>query len=109
MKTKKLTNQIQAFSDTYTTLTECFGPDLPAEHLAVYSGLPLDAIKAIILCKQIEQSVDQLDSLLLKYANISALGFAGSRGIHLINVCDDDTMFITYENFEAILSLNTNG
>ena len=100
MKKETFTNQIQAFADTYENLTECFGANLPAEQLAVFSGLPLEAVKALVICKDIERSIEKLDKLLLKYPNMSALGFAGSRGAHLINVCDDDTMFITFENFD---------
>lgn len=101
MKTKKLSTQIAAFSNTYDDLTNCFGVNLPVEQLQVFSGLPLNAVKALVLCKQIEQSIDQLDKFLLKYPNMYALGFAGSGKAHLINIADDDTFFITYENFDV--------
>jgi len=103
MQTKKLTTQISNFASTYDLLTECFGANLPAEQLAVFSGLPLEAVKALVLCKQIEQSIDQLNALLIKYP-MSALGFSGSGRAHLINVCDDDTMSITFENFNVFES-----
>ena len=101
MKTKNLAAKVAAFSDTYDSLIECFGTGLPDEAIAGHAGLPLEVIKALVLCKDIERSIDQLDSLLLKYPNMSALGFAGSGRAHLINIVDDDTMFITYENFDV--------
>ncbi|MCE5175834.1 MAG: hypothetical protein ABFC90_07325 [Bacteroidales bacterium] len=101
MKTKKLTNQIQAFSETYDNLTDCFGGNLPVESLAEFSGLPLGSIKALVICKDIERSIEKLDRLLLKDPTVSALGFTGSGRAHLINIADDDTFFITYQNFDV--------
>lgn len=100
MKTKNLAAKVAAFSDTYDSLIECFGNNLPPEAIAGHSGLPLEAVKALVLSKQIEQSIDQLNTLLLKCPNMTALGFAGSGRAHLINIADDDTIFITYENFD---------
>jgi len=109
MKTKKLAAKVAAFSDTYDSLIECFGTGLPDESIAGHAGLPLEVIKALVLCKVIERSVDQLDTLLLKYPNVSALGFAGSGKAHLINVYDDDTMFVTYDNFDIFENKDNDG
>lgn len=105
MKKQTFTSQITDFSYTYNNLISCFGVNLPVKALAKFSGLPHEVVQALVLCKDIERYIDQLDFLLLKYPNITSLGFAGSGKAHLINVFDDDTMLVTYDNFDIFESI----
>jgi len=99
-----LSKQIATFADTYDDLIDCFGGKLPIEALSGSSGLPIDIVTAVVLCKDIERSIEELNKFLIKYPNISALGFSGSGHAHLINIADDDAFFIAYENISALKS-----